>query len=163
MYGVLSFLPVFIQPWPKNSLYNGNHFLFSNQSHHRLICASVHVRRHLLIRDDLEDQVVQQGELLSYLQSGMVLKGLCLTVQHSLRHTTRRLFTNCSTDPFKKDIHSFKSIKKDLVISHHLVDFLQGDLVVSRIFLSDSSACRKKKKNSNSLIILSIFRALRVV
>lgn len=61
---------------------------------------SAHVHRHLLIRDDLEDQVVQQCELLSYFQSGVVLKRLCLIVQHSLIHKTHMLFRNCSTGHF---------------------------------------------------------------
>lgn len=40
-----------------------------------------------LIWDDLEDQVVQQCELLSYLQGRVVLKWLSLAVLRGLIHT----------------------------------------------------------------------------
>lgn len=42
-----------------------------------------------LVRDDLEDQVVQQCELLSYLQGRVALKRFSLTVLHGLTHTHR--------------------------------------------------------------------------
>lgn len=163
MYGVLSFLPDFIQPWPKNSLYNGKHFPFRNQPSHRLLCVSVHVRRHLLIRDDLEDQVVQQCELLGYLQSRVVLKRLCLTVQHSLTHKTHtHVRQQLQYSSFLKGRSGIWKCEKGSgnLFSHHLGDFLQADLVVSRVFLSDSPAEQKignncqKWKNSIQLHLL---------
>lgn len=46
-----------------------------------------------LVRDDLEDQVVQQRELLSYLQGRVVLERLGLTVFHGLIHRHKRTDT----------------------------------------------------------------------
>lgn len=46
--------------------------------------------RHLLVGDDLEDQVVQQGELLRYLQCRVTLKGLGLSCSN-LKDTENRL------------------------------------------------------------------------
>lgn len=50
------------------------------------VSVSVHTNMcvHSLIWDDLEDQVVQQCELLSYLQGRVVLKWFSLTVLHGL-------------------------------------------------------------------------------
>lgn len=171
MYGVLSFLPDFIQPWPKNSLYNGKRFLFSNRSSHRLLCVSAHVHRHLLIRDDLEDQVVQQCELLSYLQSGVVLKRLCLTVQHSLIHKTHTSYLTTAVQAIFK--RTFSHLKVCVVISS-----LTIWVISSRVtWLSPGSswvtvlhAGKKKgltidktaKFHSISLIFPLIFWALRV-
>lgn len=42
---------------------------------------------HSLIWDDLEDQVVQQCEVLSYLQGRVTLKRFGFTVLHSLTQT----------------------------------------------------------------------------
>lgn len=50
------------------------------------------MRVYSLVWDDLEDQVVQQRELLSYLQGRVALKRLSLTVLHGLTctHTQTR-------------------------------------------------------------------------
>lgn len=50
----------------------------------------VHTRVHSRVRDDLEDQVVEQRELLGYLQSGVVLERLRLAVLHGLIPTHGR-------------------------------------------------------------------------
>lgn len=50
------------------------------------VCVLVQMHAYSLVWDDLEDQVVQQRELLSYLQGRVVLKRLSLTVLHGLIH-----------------------------------------------------------------------------
>lgn len=50
MYGVLSFLPVFIQPWPKNSLQKCIHVdFYSNQHHIQNLCMWIctHILTHM--------------------------------------------------------------------------------------------------------------------
>lgn len=89
MYGVRSFLSFFIQPWPKNSLQKNKNISVIKISgtwwwtHRRSRLSSLDLRDSL-VRDDFEDQVVQHRELLSYLQSWVVLKWFGLTLFHCL-------------------------------------------------------------------------------
>lgn len=73
---------------------------------------------HSLIWDDLEDQVVQQCELLSYLQGRVALKRLGLTVLHCLinrhknthRDTQWKAFSQLKHTSFLQDTQSFQEV-----------------------------------------------------
>lgn len=59
------------------------HTVYNNRKTHHVLCGFFH----LLVRDDLKNQVVQESELLGYLQGRMALEGFSLTVVHGLIHT----------------------------------------------------------------------------
>lgn len=91
-----------------------------------------------LVRNDFENQVIEQRELLSNLQGWVVFKRFSLTFLHGLK-------TQEPTQTMTKTGVQM-TVREELADSfcspHHLCDLFNGGLTVSRILLSESPAQR---------------------